>query len=216
MSCIVITRGGAGDMWLFGGRVQADEHAIPQFGDAFLCSPSDIARTFQTRELPGMAYRLGDERLRGDLDHAASRGRGQVTPEMLRRLWELMETTSSAPPTDADEILRIVAEDRRATRVSGVTHREDATMAKEATTAAATKTRPIGRSNYASTSKISFGKDKDGKAYGGENNPKRAGSGAHTRFALYKDGMTIAEAKEVGITAGDINWDAKQGFIKIS
>lgn len=92
-------------------------------------------------------------------------------------------------------------------------------MADKAATATTTKdkpVRPIGRATYDPTSKISFGKDKEGKLYGKDNNPKRAGSAAHGRFALYKDGQTIAEAKEAGVTAGDINWDAKQGFIKIT
>lgn len=204
---------------MFDNRTAADEHAIPQFGDAFLSSPSDIASVFRPQELPGIAYRLGDDRLRSDIDHAVSGSKARVTPDLLGRLWELMCKKASYPPRKPEEVLRVVAADRQATRGSTVPHRKEYTMVDKTTTTTATEdkpVRPIGRANFAPTSKISFGKDKDGEPYGKDNNPKRAGSGAHTRFALYKDGQTIAEAKEAGVTAGDINWDAKQGFIKIT
>lgn len=47
-------------------------------------------------------------------------------------------------------------------------------------------------------------------------NPKRAGSKSYERFALYKDGMTVGQAKEAGITLGDIDWDAKHEYISVS
>lgn len=223
MSCIVITRGGSGDIWMFASRVAADEHAIPQFGDAYLENPSHVLETFQPQELPGMAYRLGDERLRSDLEFATSGGKRKVTPDLAKRLWDVLVENSSSPPGDAEEVLRIVANDRRATRTSGLIHRKDPEVSKtetktkdKAEKAAKPKAAGVGRANFASTSKITFGKDKDGKSYSPDNNPKRAGSGAHERFKLYKSGMTIAQAREVGITAGDINWDAKQGFIIIT
>jgi hypothetical protein len=78
--------------------------------------------------------------------------------------------------------------------------------------------RPAARAaKYSNESVITFGKDKDGKPYGPDNNPKRDGSAAHARFAKYKSGMTIQQALDAGITRGDINWDSKpeQGFIVI-
>jgi len=45
-------------------------------------------------------------------------------------------------------------------------------------------------------------------------NPKRAG--AATRFALYKDGMTVAKYLELGGTMADVRWDAKQKFISVA
>jgi len=46
-------------------------------------------------------------------------------------------------------------------------------------------------------------------------NPKRAGSSSHKRFEAYEDGMTVDEAQKAGITAGDLLWDTKHGFIEI-
>jgi len=76
------------------------------------------------------------------------------------------------------------------------------------------ETRPIARTaKHSVTSVITFGKDAEGKNYGPDNNPKRANSAAHARFALYKSGQTIQQALDAGVTRGDINWDSKQGFI---
>ena len=45
-------------------------------------------------------------------------------------------------------------------------------------------------------------------------NPKRAG--AAERFALYKDGMTVAKYLELGGTMADVRWDIKQQFISVA
>lgn len=47
-------------------------------------------------------------------------------------------------------------------------------------------------------------------------NPKRAGSKSHERFALYVDGMTVAAALEAGLTTGDIRHDVAHNFISLS
>lgn len=64
-------------------------------------------------------------------------------------------------------------------------------------------------------SKISFGADKSGKKYGVDNNPKKGA--AATRFAKYKEGMTVEEALKAGVQIGDLRWDSdpKRGFIKL-
>lgn len=46
-------------------------------------------------------------------------------------------------------------------------------------------------------------------------NPKRAGSASHGRFEKYEDEMTVEDAQKAGITAGDLLWDTKHGFIEI-
>jgi hypothetical protein len=46
-------------------------------------------------------------------------------------------------------------------------------------------------------------------------NPKRAGSEAHKRFALYVDGMTVGDFLEAGGLMGDINFDLGKGFIEV-
>lgn len=46
-------------------------------------------------------------------------------------------------------------------------------------------------------------------------NPKKLGTGAHQRFALYRTGMTCGEFLAAGGKVEDLRWDSKQGYIKI-
>lgn len=47
-------------------------------------------------------------------------------------------------------------------------------------------------------------------------NPKKQGSSSATRFALYRNGMTVAEFVTAGGTLGDVEWDTKRGFITLA
>lgn len=47
-------------------------------------------------------------------------------------------------------------------------------------------------------------------------NPKRAGSAAHDRFALYKNGMTVGTFLEKGGSSADLRYDEEHGYIKLS
>lgn len=85
------------------------------------------------------------------------------------------------------------------------------------TAAAAAPAKPKTIGGFALTAKITFGKNAEGKSYGdAANNPKRAGSKSHTKFAKYKDGMTIQQAADAGMTGADLSWDSKHCFIKIA
>jgi hypothetical protein len=55
----------------------------------------------------------------------------------------------------------------------------------------------------------------DAKIIAVQENPKRAGSGAHARYALYKVGMTVNEFLKAGGISADVHWDSKQKFIKL-
>lgn len=46
-------------------------------------------------------------------------------------------------------------------------------------------------------------------------NPKKAGSKRAARFALYRDGMTVAQALEAGLYQRDIDKDLKKGYIAV-
>jgi len=48
-----------------------------------------------------------------------------------------------------------------------------------------------------------------------DKNPKREGSAAHKRFALYADGQTVDDFLKAGGTMGDINFDVAKGFIAL-
>lgn len=47
-------------------------------------------------------------------------------------------------------------------------------------------------------------------------NPKRQGTLAYGRFALYQDGMTVAEYVTAGGRTGDVNHDAEAGYIELA
>lgn len=46
-------------------------------------------------------------------------------------------------------------------------------------------------------------------------NPKRQGTLTHTRFELYRDGMTVAEYVLAGGRTGDVNHDVTMGYIAL-
>lgn len=49
-----------------------------------------------------------------------------------------------------------------------------------------------------------------------KDNPRREGSHGFKTFAIYKNGMTVAEALEKGAEAGYIHADANRGYISLS
>ena len=71
------------------------------------------------------------------------------------------------------------------------------------------------RIKYADEMVISLGVDKEGNSTSGKNNPKREGTRCHEQFALYKDGMTVAEYLASGGARASINWDVEKGYIKV-
>jgi hypothetical protein len=46
-------------------------------------------------------------------------------------------------------------------------------------------------------------------------NPKVAGGAPAKRFALYQDGMTVAQALAAGVTEADVRWDLAHLFIAL-
>ena len=47
-------------------------------------------------------------------------------------------------------------------------------------------------------------------------NPKKAGTASHTRFAVYKTGMTVAEFLKAGGKRADLDWDVSHKFVSIA
>ena len=47
-------------------------------------------------------------------------------------------------------------------------------------------------------------------------NPKRVGSKAHARFALYKTGDTVEQFMKKGGTYSTLKWDTEHGFVAIN
>lgn len=75
---------------------------------------------------------------------------------------------------------------------------------------------PVREPKFKPDMKITLLSDKDGKVYGKDHNPKRAGSKAGERFALYVNGMTVDQALAAGLTRGDLDFDAQKKFISIA
>jgi hypothetical protein len=64
--------------------------------------------------------------------------------------------------------------------------------------------------------RITMLSDKDGKRYGAGNNPKQKESMAATRFAYYRDGMSVKSFLEKGGQIADLSNDTKKKFIKVA
>lgn len=62
---------------------------------------------------------------------------------------------------------------------------------------------------------INFGVDAEGNAYSAENSPKK-GDATKERWSVYRDGITVAEALEAGLTRSNIRRDRRAGYITIT
>ena len=67
------------------------------------------------------------------------------------------------------------------------------------------------------TARLTLGKDKEGKSYGKDNNPKRGK--AAERFAKYATGQTVAQyaaaIRNRAKALRDVKWDSSQGWIRL-
>ena len=66
-----------------------------------------------------------------------------------------------------------------------------------------------------SGARAAFGMDQRIKVLA-EENPKREGSASFDRFALYRDGMSVAEYLDAGGRRPDLVWDCRYKFIAIA
>jgi hypothetical protein len=242
---VAVTRMGFGSLWLFSSRREADEHPLIQYGDAILTGPGDIERQYTNLEIPLLCEQLQRKELADefrikirDLD---GRTRHTYKEQLLEYLWVLLTGKAVKPPIDPTEVFRLVIEDRRVTRTTDP--REKLNMARRPETAQATvdpsvavgdPNAAVGETTAAAASAPAAPKapkadkgpdktkivrllnDKEGKAYGADNNPKKAGGTAAARFALYVNGMTVGAALDAGVKAADIDYDRKKGFIELA
>lgn len=66
---------------------------------------------------------------------------------------------------------------------------------------------------YAPTTKIQLGVDKEGGKYSPKNNPNKGVAGE--KFALFKDGMTIGQARAAGVRPMDIRAAFRKKYISL-
>lgn len=226
---VAVTRNGLGDMYLFSSLAEADLHPIIQYGDVICDGPESILRKYNRLEIPDLLRRLGDEVFRSEvlMKAASPMGWSEAVSRYSGRMWEKMLETASEPPRDPAEIVSRIVSDRRLSLGESRVHNEEKKMNEttnaEATTAEAKEPKkpkekavPTSIGGFSLASKITMLVDKDGKPYGIDNNPKKAGSKSAIRFEGYGNGgITVEEAYKNGVVAADFAYDVNKGFIKI-
>lgn len=227
-SVVAVTRNGLGDMYSFSSTAEANLHPIIQYGDVICDGPESVARKYNRWEIPDLLRRLGDEMFRSEvlMKAAGPMGWGEAIARYSPRIWEKMQALSAPPPADAAQIVSLIVRDRRLSISESKTREKGRTMTEENQTAesqegkeapkAKTKAAPSTIGGYPLSSTITMLVDKEGKPYGKDNNPKKAGSKSAVRFEAYGNGgITVEEAYKAGVVAADFAYDVSKGFIKI-
>jgi hypothetical protein len=216
MTCIAITRAGRGKAFRFDTLIEADEHPLIQYGDAFLSGPEDVSKNYNWNGIRDLKEVLEDfdtpEALLNDLQHKDD------IPGVAERIWDVL-VNAPQPPSDPEVILNMVREDRAITRSNHMADDKKKTTAaenKDASKGGTAEPKPKRSGSYDDAATITFGKDKEGNAYGPKNNPKREGSKSHERFAAYKSGMTVRQALDAGVLGADLKYDEGKEFIVIT
>lgn len=208
---IAVTRNGLGDFWRFDSVEAVWDCALIQYGDVVLSRKEDIERMYMPHEILDLVRRVCRDETLSRVEQTLNSG---MRSEAMSLVWAGVLRSAQPAPTDPVFICNQVRTDRRTpTDRSG----RKSTMTSENTTATkepTAKTEPKAP-KYAPTAKITMGKDKEGKAYGADNNPKRAGSKSAERFASYTNGMTVEAALAAGVTTADLDYDTNKGFISI-
>lgn len=227
--CVAITRDGRGDLWCFGSYAEADQHPIVQYGDRIVDGPKSICTRLTLNEIPAILARINRNDLAKQildcLSAPSHRQKVQRVSELSLHVWTALTEAALPPPTDPPELVQLIVRDRKLSikesrSMEETTPTPDTTVEPKAKKTRAPKEKSTDPAQpkaerYNREHKIRLLSNAEGVQYGPENNPKRAGSASHDRFALYKDGMTIGAAIEAGVKSEDIAWDVKKGFIEI-
>lgn len=224
MTCVAVTRGGWGDFWLFETAQEADLHPLVQYGDAILAEPHDIARKYNVLEIGRFVSKLGLAELGVSIlskidSELPNRKNIEVVEQYSEQIWERMVKAARKPPVRPVDVFNLVQQDRQLMIQEGHMAAKDKTQTTDGEKTKAERTpRPP---KYAAKQRITLLDDKDGKKYSGkDNNPKRAGSKAHTNFSFLKDGMTVeAYVKAVGdqaVAFTELDYCAKKGYLSVA
>jgi len=226
VTCVAVTRGGMGEPWLFESRAEADLHPLVQYGDALLSGPEDVLTQYGLHQLPLLLRVIGDEHLtRRVLSAVPDPGvarevkRREAAEQHTAAVFAALEARAKAPPASPARVCELIRRDRELyseerRKMPEVTN--TAAGGKSKAAAAAKPAKDVKPPRYPSDSVITLLADKDGKAYGKNNNPKRAGSKAAEHFALYTSGMKVGKFIEAGGTLADLAFDEGKKFIKVA
>lgn len=227
--CVAITRDGRGDLWAFGSFAEADTHPLVQYGDRIVDGPQSITKRLSLAEIPRILRRCNREdlaeRIRMCFDAASHAQRVQRVNEYAKHVWTALAESARPAPSDPEELVKLIVRDRKLSIEESKTMEAETPTTEAATEATkAKKTKAPKAEGEAPAPKaerynrehtIRLLSNAEGVKYGPENNPKRAGSASHDRFALYEDGMTVGAAVEKGVKSEDIAWDVRKGFIEV-
>lgn len=215
MSAVAITRWGAGDLWVFDTPGDAFLHPLIQYGDPVMSRPEDLGDHYNRLDWNTLLALAGLDLYRGPpLSLGAWRN---LREAQSGRIWDALLQRAQPAPTDPAEICRRITEDRRQGRM--------ARKNKDAPVEAIPAAHPTaergnlppavrGPKGIPHEAVIRFGTDKEGKPFHSQhNNPKKEGTGAHRKFSMYRDGMTVAQALDEGIPTGDLKYDSEHGYI---
>jgi hypothetical protein len=211
---VAVTRAGLGDWFRFSSFEEADRHPLIQYGDVICVDEDHIMRQWTRLELPDLLRTLGDEDFRSEvLIREREAGGRNVIQHYIPSIWKRMVAMTELPPTDPAVICETISRDRELT----LKERRTMTNTPANTAPAADKApeAPALVAGFKRDAKITLLTDKDGKPYGKDHNPKRAGTKSAERFAVYKNGMTVDQALEGGLTSPDIKNDVEKKFIKV-
>lgn len=232
MTCVVVSRNGEGDAWVFDTVEAARLHPIPQMDDVYAVSSEQLLDQYgrSARSL----FRLFPESLEANrVSEALEQWLADRHPrsqdlalETRDAVWDMVRRAASKPPTDPAEIVRIVASDRAARE--GVVLRSFSRPG-DSVAGSSTRGRDLNRESddemtdaakrdvfrMADDGVIQFGKDSEGKAFGPDNVPKR-GDATKELWGKYKAGMKVSDALAAGLSRSNIRRDRRAGYITIT
>jgi hypothetical protein len=221
-ACVAVTCWGWGDVWGFESSEDARLHPLIDTCDVILSSAEDVyPRNWNYLFLPRMcAEVLGDRAARDKIADIIQNAPDEKTRDSRLALasveiWNRLCDVAKPPPREPRKICEMIVRDRQRT---DEWHRREEARRRTVMTEATTQEKPAAKmvAGFASTAKITLLKDKEGKQYGSANNPKRANSASATLFAKYRDGMTVQQAVDAGISAAALRWDKEHSFINIA
>jgi len=123
------------------------------------------------------------------------------------KIWDALVALATDPPRVYDELCAMVARSRTLADKERYSPMSDNPAAEGA------EVRVPRSGGMNPNLKVNFLKDDDGELYGPDNNP--FGAGRSERFAQLRQGMTVGEMKEAGLSAGNIRFYVKEGVIEL-
>jgi hypothetical protein len=227
MSAVGITRNGFGDVYVFSSREEADMHPIIQYGDAILAEPADLTDQYNILQFPRMLQLTCDQRLvdrigeyLASLEGKTNTAKYRQMEQFLPEIFEAMVRNGAEPPEDPAEIIQLIRRDRQLhNRKTGVDYMAEKAAAENKKDAAPKEKKEAApkKVKYPGDHVITMLADKDGKTYGKDHNPKRAGSNSAARFASYTNGMTVEAYNKLypEFATGDLDNDIAKNYIKV-